>query len=770
MIRRLRSLLLMLATTLVGVSVFTGCPNDVPLPMAGWAEFQDLLFVRVPHGAVNTGGGNLLVRRTDLSIDTRIGTYAVGAAYNSASGGWRWAHEMTYVGNTFVDDTGASFNLASVPSGSAIPGTHWVRLDADSIKTKGGLVHDFSASGKLSAVHWLGFDYPRLRFTTQLVGGIERVTAIDQCTGAATCMSFFTLAYTAAAQLETVTDRASRIASFTWDGSGRLATAKDGLDNAKGWLGFRYEYSVTNLTAIVNSENERVEYTYDGSARLLTAKEIGDGNPTSTFTYQGLNPSNQYVTTFTNALSQGTNFYYDGYRRLLLHRILGINEATTFQWSGNRVTQVTRPDGVATSFAVTNDDVTQVTEASGNVTTISYVPAAIDPSAPGQRPIDVVSDSVGVVLDRGYDLEGRLTSTANGVGDTTTYVWQSGSPTALASLTSPAGVTTTYGSQGDHGHPASAATGPHSKPFTYDTVGNMLEGQGTATELSPGMGGVVSRTFDADRNIATVLLKSMVPNVHDETMTLETRSDGLLKALRPPYGGDTEFDYSATGRVLARREKANGAWVPTSFGYDALGRVTSTELANGMRSELGYDTAGRMNAVTSKRSSVVEETLARSFAGGRLAASTDSVYAGSETYAYDSTGRVSTITYPGGERRELAYDVRSRVTSERFVDASNALVELLYTYDLADRVAELRRGPLNVLVLKYTYTNGFLTQTDYQNGLRRTATIDTDFGMPESTLTTNAQAQTVEDTANTLGALFAEKSSIVGGVWQPTET
>ncbi len=138
-----------------------------------------------------------------------------------------------------------------------------MRLDADSIKTKGGLVHDFSASGKLAAIHWLGFDYPQLRFSTQVVGGgTERVTAIDQCTAATTCSNVFTLAYTASAQLQTVTDRANRVASFTWDGSGRLATAKDGLDNAKGWLGFRYEYSGKNLTAITSSENERTEYTY----------------------------------------------------------------------------------------------------------------------------------------------------------------------------------------------------------------------------------------------------------------------------------------------------------------------------------------------------------------------------------------------------------------------------------------------------------------------------------------------------------------------------
>ena len=47
-----------------------------------------------------------------------------------------------------------------------------------------------------------------------------------------------------------------------------------------------------------------------------------------------------------------------------------------------------------------------------------------------------------------------------------------------------------------------------------------------------------------------------------------------------------------------------------------------------------------------------------------------------------------------------------------------------YSYDLANRIREIRRGPLNQLLLKYTYTTGFVTQTDYGSGLRRTATIN----------------------------------------------
>jgi hypothetical protein len=49
------------------------------------------------------------------------------------------------------------------------------------------------------------------------------------------------------------------------------------------------------------------------------------------------------------------------------------------------------------------------------------------------------------------------------------------------------------------------------------------------------------------------LFEQMPGNYHSETLSLETRSDGLLTVILRRYGGDTEFDYSATGRVLARR-------------------------------------------------------------------------------------------------------------------------------------------------------------------------------------------------------------------------
>ena len=38
-------------------------------------------------------GGNLFVKRNDLIVDTRLGSWSVGAVWNSATGEWLWSFD-----------------------------------------------------------------------------------------------------------------------------------------------------------------------------------------------------------------------------------------------------------------------------------------------------------------------------------------------------------------------------------------------------------------------------------------------------------------------------------------------------------------------------------------------------------------------------------------------------------------------------------------------------------------------------------------------------
>ncbi|HEX5633081.1 MAG TPA: hypothetical protein VFX50_07635, partial [Gemmatimonadales bacterium] len=150
------------------------CNSAQLAPRPGVVELTALARVPVPGGHVNAAGGNYFHERVDLSLDTRVGPYAFGAVYNSAWG-WSFGVDATYRNGTLRDATGASLPLAALPDGAAAPGTHWVKLDATRVKTKGGLVHAFdAATGRLVAIHWASAVYPQLRFAQAQHGGAWR--------------------------------------------------------------------------------------------------------------------------------------------------------------------------------------------------------------------------------------------------------------------------------------------------------------------------------------------------------------------------------------------------------------------------------------------------------------------------------------------------------------------------------------------------------------------------------------------------------------------
>src|SRR5262245_47049423 len=93
-----------------------GCPPpNLPLgPRTGTRQYEAPLLVQLPGGCeLNAAGGNSIVSRTDLTIDTKLGVETVGAVFNLQTMQWKWTFEMTYNGSTFVDPTGASFDVST---------------------------------------------------------------------------------------------------------------------------------------------------------------------------------------------------------------------------------------------------------------------------------------------------------------------------------------------------------------------------------------------------------------------------------------------------------------------------------------------------------------------------------------------------------------------------------------------------------------------------------------------------------------------------------
>jgi len=723
--------LLVIVVSLVSVA----CGRSALAPRAGLPEYRELAAIAVPGPArLDVAGGNLLVARTDLDLDTQLGPFSVGAVWNSATRRWVWSFDdVVFVNGTFSDATGATHSIGSLAPGAAIPGTIWVKLSqsgqsgSNRIKTKGGLESTFTTTGRPLTIHWSSSPDPRLQFTQSPQGdGNLHTSAIDQCLGEPVeCHPLFRFHYDSAGRVHEILDRTGRRALFGYDAAGNLISARDGLDVASDRPGYRYEYSGGDLTAITNSEGERVEYAYDAARRLVGATQIGEGDPTRSFAYGAQNGSSPFQTTATDPLGAVRVYRYDANHQLLSVEDGEFGETTTFTWKDRRVTSRTTASGTTTYWAYTNDDVALRLDPSGNLTSYTYQPDGVDRALPGRRPLLRRADQLGTLEERRYDAAGRLLSVANGAGETLSLEY--GVDQMVSGFTDPAGVSTSLSGYGEHGHPTRVGRADGLQSFVYDAVGNLTEGPALQGSSGPGRGGIVSRRFDEDRNVTVVTLTDLliVPSV-SETLVTVFRSDRQPVLTARPGGGDTLFVYDGLGRLVRMSERADGAWNDTRFVHDVAGRITSVERANGMTRHWGYDSLGRVKDHAIRRGSVLHGFATFTWADGRIRSSFD-LRAGTEVYSYDDAGHLASVAYDNGDHAALSWDLRSRRTG---VSLERADGSLLRTITLAYDAAGRERGVYDdgVSVIDRTWESGRLKRVEYGNGLVREFSFDPELG------------------------------------------
>jgi RHS repeat-associated protein len=739
-----------LATALlVACDLGSGSYRSLASATPGLPRFQAATAIAVPGGIVNAAGGNLLLRRVDLAIDTRLGALEIGAVYNSKTRRWLWSWELRYTPASFVDGSGAVYLFpGDLPDGTRIPGAVWVKLDASRIGSVGGLVYEFASDGRLAALRWESGAFPRLEYLAQTIAGEPRTSEIRQCGAPGSCAPVASIDRDAEGRVVRVSDRAGRAAEFGYDESGWLVVARDALDVERGLPGFRYEYGDDQrLLARTSSEGERIEYGWHWKQGRITFVRAMGGEPAvHRFEYaRDGHATAPHTTEHTDPLGNRTLYRYEGSRRLR-EVTLPTGEQVAREWSGFEVSRLVEPGGFETLWSYLGSSEVIRTDPSGNEVHFRFrVGSGEDRTDPFRHPIERIDDSLGAVERRGYDAQGRLAWIENGAGERTSYAWNAAN--LLAGETRPDGIAIAYSDHGEHGHPETVAVAGEIAARTFDAVGNLVSTSGLE-RLDPRPGGEIARSYDGDRNLSEIALVDLPASGEptQATLRIEWRSDGQMLRIERPGGGDHEFDYDAQGHLVARRERSGGTWATTLFEVDPLGRTVAETLPNGMRREFGFDAAGRSTGLRALRHGALEGELALAWSSGRVASADDSSAGGIETYTWDAAGELAAVEFPGGERLEIEHDLRGRRVLERYRLADGALLrEIGFAHDGADREIRIRED--GATLVERSFAAGRLASTGFGNGLVRANSYDPATGLLASSTSLAPGGALVESSA-----------------------
>jgi RHS repeat-associated protein len=225
--------------------------------------------------------------------------------------------------------------------------------------------------------------------------------------------------------------------------------------------------------------------------------------------------------------------------------------------------------------------------------------------------------------------------------------------------------------------------------FAYDALGRVTQGaapDGTITKyVYQGLTGSVTADFGTSphKNQTTTTVRNtqgLVASVTDSgggVTTYAYDATGNLKTLTDPAGNVTAYTYDLRGRKLSAADPDMGTW---SYAYNVLDELTSQTDAKSQTSSLAYDLLGRVTSRTetglsstwtygtsAAAKNVGKLTLATTSAGyaraltydslGRPASTQLTIGGANFTYssAYDTNGRLATVTYPSSFSAQYVY-------------------------------------------------------------------------------------------------------------------
>jgi RHS repeat-associated protein len=559
----------------------------------------------------------------------------------------------------------------------------------------------------------------------------------------------------------------ARTITTTWHSTFRLPTQ---IDEPGKRTTFTHDSSGNVLTKTVldtsTSESRTWTYTYNSFGQVLTADgPRTDVSDITTYTYYNCTTGSQcgQVQTITNAAGHVTTYNtynahgqpltitdpnglvttltYDA-RQRLTSRTVGTEQTTFDYWPTGLLKKVTQPDSSYLQYTYDNAHrLTEIKDSENN--RIAYT---LDNM--GNRTAENVYDPSNVLTQkrtRVFNTVNQLWKELGAAGTaavTTTFSYDNNSNQTginaplsrntvqgydelnrLTQVTDPLSGITQYGYNAlDQ---LISVTDPRSKitSYTYNALGDLTQ------QVSPDTGTTAS-TYDSGGNLAT--------STDARSKTGTYVYDALNRPTSLTYPDQTiSYTYDSGTNQKGRLTQVSDASGSTSWSYDTQGRVLSRQQSMGITKTLGYayDSNGRLQTLTLPSGN----TITYGYTNGRVTSLTlngsttilsNVLYEpfgptrgwtwGNSTLAireYDTDGKVTDIDSAG--LKTYSYDNAFRIT--QITDAANSSLTQSYGYDPLDRLTSATGTSLNQ-GWTYDANDNRLTQT---GGAASTYTVST---------------------------------------------
>ncbi|MEU8251611.1 LamG-like jellyroll fold domain-containing protein [Nonomuraea sp. NPDC048916] len=558
-----------------------------------------------------------------------------------------------------------------------------------------------------------------------------------------------THAYDPAGQLISTTNPRGSTRTFEYDRLGRQVRVSDPAPSGQTAGRWVAEFDLAGeQLAGVDPTGARAEATFDDLGRKITETVVERKPSTAAYTTTLTYNDAGYLTKTVAPGNKTTNYTVNAAGEVIAQTDPATNTTTLDYDLAGRLVKTTDPLGNASTAdydLAGRKTAVKDLNASGTVlrtSSTSYDPAGnpISATSPEGRVttqtfdalsrvtslVEPVSASESITTGFGYDASGARTRLTDGRGNAT---WTGYNSLGLAeTVTEP---TTTA-------HPNAA---DRTWTAVYDPAGNPV------AELQPG-GVRIDRTFD---HLGRLTAESGAGG----GATNAERSFGYDLAGRQTVIGDLAVDYNDRSLPLSI---TRGSAVQTSYAYDELGNptqridaagtaaftwdnanrlATATDPVTGRKLTYGYDAASRLTSMNAAVGATATDSQAFTYdamdrlethtlkrnTGAQLAKITygwdkddnlttkttaGTAGAGTNTYAYDHAGRLTSWTAPGGAVTAYEWDASGNRTKA----GANT-----YTYDERNR---LTSGDGST----YAYTARGTLASETKNGTTTQLTFD----------------------------------------------